>query len=279
MGGPTPPASAVAIVTITLDDPVGIRRTVASVAAQDSTSYEHVVVDGGSGPEVTGWLRDWESALPERRRLVTDPPPGIYPSMNTGVRQSSAPLVLILNGGDELLPGAVDRVVAHHAEHRWRWAYGGLAVRDADDRELGSYVFDPFRMTSFRAGWQVVPHPATFVTRDLHDEIGLYREDIGSSADQELLLRAAAASPPANIPGLCSVFGLGGVSGRGGLVAREQAWHRNRCTSGTAFGGTAATDAVVTVGVLGLQLTRQVIAKLRRDPHPWLRRGVAPRPA
>ena len=70
----------VAIVTITLNDPTGIRRTVASVAAQDSQRYEHIIVDGGSGPDAVVWLREWESAAPERHRLVTDPPPVIpYP--------------------------------------------------------------------------------------------------------------------------------------------------------------------------------------------------------
>jgi hypothetical protein len=70
----------VAIVTITLNDPTGIRRTAASVAAQDSQRYEHIIVDGGSGPDVVDWLREGESAAPERHRLVTDPPPGIpYP--------------------------------------------------------------------------------------------------------------------------------------------------------------------------------------------------------
>jgi hypothetical protein len=68
------------VVTITLNDPTGIRRTVASVAAQDLPHYEHIIVDGGSGPDVVNWLWEWEPAAPERHRLVTDPPSGIpYP--------------------------------------------------------------------------------------------------------------------------------------------------------------------------------------------------------
>jgi glycosyltransferase involved in cell wall biosynthesis len=265
-----------AIVTITKNDPLGIRRTLASVAAQDCVDYEHVVVDGGSDPDVIDWLRKWESEQPGRRHLVTDPPSGIYPSMNEGIRQTSAPLILILNGGDEMTPGTLDRVVRHHVEHRWRWAYGGILARDAEGRMLGRYVFDPFRMPRFRAGWDVIPHPAAYVTRELHEEVGLYREDVGTSADQEFLLRAATVARPANIPGILAAFWLGGVSGQDGMVSRELAWHRLRCTSGTAFGGHVTTDAVATVGVLGLQVARWGIAKIRRTPYPFLTQEAVP---
>lgn len=269
----------VSIVTITLNDPVGIRRTVASVQAQDSNDHEHVVVDGGSGSEVVDWLREWEAADPERRRLVTDPPPGIFPSMNVGIRESSAPLVLQLMGGDELTPGAIHRVVAHHAAHDWPWAYGGIAVRDTDGRPVGTYAFDPFRMLRFRAGLDNIPHPAAYVTRRLHDEIGLYREDVGNSADQEFFLRAAATTRPANIPGMLAVFHLGGVSGRSGFVARERAWHRHRCSSGTAFGGSVAVDAVVAAGLVGVQLAKWAEGRIRRDPYPFLDQEPVPQQA
>jgi glycosyltransferase involved in cell wall biosynthesis len=268
-----------AIVTITKDDPVGIRRTLASVAVQNSIEYEHVVVDGGSGPEVVEWLRTWEAEQPGRHRLVTDPPPGIFPSMNEGIHRSSAPLILQLMGGDELTPGALDRVIAHHKRHGWRWGYGGLGARDPDGRWLGNYVFDPFRMVLFRAGWNVIPHPAAYVTREFHDEVGLYREDVGTSADQQFFLRAAAVARPANIPGILATFWLGGVSGERGLVSREVAWHRDRCSSGTAFGGHVTTDAVATAGVIGLQAGRWALAKIRRNPHPYLERDTVQQPA
>ena len=259
----------VAVVTITLNDPVGIRRTVASVAAQDSADYEHVVVDGGSGPEVVDWLREWQSADPERRRLVTDPPRGIYPSMNVGIRRSSAPLVVVVNGGDELLPGAIGRVAAHHSAHRWRWAYGGLFVREADGRPVGNYTPGPFSMARFRAGLDVVPHGAAYVTRDLYEEIGLYREDIGPSADQEFFLRAANVVRPARIPGLLAVFEMGGTSSQqGGILFRERDWHRLRLASGTAFGGRSVTDGIVTAGLLGFQVARWGTAKILHTPYP-----------
>ena len=270
---PAPPTPLLAVVTITKDDPVGIRRTLASVPSGDGVDLEHVVVDGGSDPEVADLLRTWQAQRPGRRRLVTDPPRGIYPSMNEGIRQTSAPLVLVLNGGDELVPGAIERVVADHAAHGWGWAYGGLVARDAEGRLLGNYVHGSFRRTRFRMGLDVVPHPASCVTRELYDEIGLYREDLGPSSDQEFFLRAATVSRPATIPGLLAVFWLGGVSGTEGLVGREVTWHRLRCAAGTPLGGGRTADVVVTGGLIALRIGLWAAAKVRRDPHPYLERG------
>lgn len=268
-----PPTPRLAVVTITKDDPAGIRRTLASVPVTDGVDHEHVVVDGGSDPDVAEELRAWRAQRPDRRLVVSDPPRGIYPSMNAGIRRTSAPLVVILNGGDELMPGALERVAASHAEHGWRWAYGGLVARDAEGRMLGNYVVDPFRRSRFRMALDVVPHPSSCVTRELYDEIGLYREDVGPSADQEFFLRAARVARPVTIPGLLATFRLGGVSGTEGLVAREVTWHRLRCTAGTPLGGSAPADAVATAGLVGLRIGLWAAAKVRRDPHPYLERN------
>src|SRR3954452_10238353 len=98
-----PTGPVIAVVTITKDDPTGIRKTLRSLQDQDYTAYEHVVLDGGSPDSTVAELRAWHEADPARHLLVPDPPAGIYPAMNAGIRATTAPLVLILNGGDELL--------------------------------------------------------------------------------------------------------------------------------------------------------------------------------
>jgi glycosyltransferase involved in cell wall biosynthesis len=265
VSGAVPEEPAVAIVTITLNDPVGVRRTVESVRRQDFARHEHVIVDGGSGPDVTDWLRRWQREDPGRRHVVVDAPAGIYPAMNQGIRRTSAPLVLILNGGDQLLPGALARVTEHHARHGWRWAYGGSEGRDMEDRTIGHYAFAPFSRTLFRAGMKVVPHPAAYVTRELYEQLGLYREDLGTAADQEFFLRAAAVSRPVPIPGTLAAFEVSGVSSKEGLLGRELSWHRMRLVSGAAFGGHRSVDGLVTACLVVRQLVRWAAARSRRS--------------
>src|SRR4051794_9604826 len=132
------------IVTITKDDPAGIRRTVGSVESQDFSRYQHVVVNGGSPPHVARWLEEWRDADPGRHLLIDDAPPGIYPAMNAGIDGTTAPLVVVVNGGDELRPGALTAVAEHHRLHGWRWAYGGVEGKDPDGNRLGDHTFHPF---------------------------------------------------------------------------------------------------------------------------------------
>ncbi|SDS16652.1 Glycosyl transferase family 2 [Friedmanniella luteola] len=258
------PGPVVAIVTITKDDPAGIRKTVASVAQQAYARYEHVVVDGGSDAEVAAWLTAWRDADPERRTLLPDPPRGIYPSMNAGIASTSAPLVLVLNGGDELVPGALERVTEHLRRDRWRWAYGGVQGRDREGRLQEEYVFAPFSRRALRAGLKPIPHQAAYVARELYREVGPYREDLGTAADQEFFLRLARTAEPGLVPGILAVVETWGLSGEETFIGRELSWHRLRVASGTAFGGRPVTDLVVTGLLLARLFPIRLGPKLRR---------------
>lgn len=278
MTDPRSGRAEVAVVTITKDDPAGIEATLASVGQQDFSAYEHVVVDGGSSTEVAERLAAWRRTGEGRHLLVDDPPPGIYAAMNAGIRGTSAPVVVVLNGGDTMTPGALRRVSDHHQRHAWRWAMGGVEGRDPDGHRLGEYTFDPYSAPLFRAGLRTVPHPAAYVTRDLYDEVGLYREDLGNIADQEFFLRVARVAEPARLPGILASFQTGGVSSQEGFFGRELAWHKVRLASGTAFGGHAAPDLVVTAALLARLFPIRVVGKLRKIALRGARTPVAGRP-
>jgi glycosyltransferase involved in cell wall biosynthesis len=259
-----PTVAQIAIVTITKDDPAGIRKTVASVEQQDFPYYEHVVVDGGSDAGVADFLASWEKAASHHRTLVNDPPAGIYPAMNRGIESTTAPIVVILNGGDELVPGALRRVSEHYELHTWRWAYGGLQGRNEEGLLQPGCSASRFSRRALRAGLKPIPHQAAYVTRELYQDLGLYREDLGTAADQEFFLRVSRSSEPALIPGILAIVETWGVSSEETFIGREVTWHRLRGASGTSFGGRSATDAVVTVALLGRLFLIRIIPKLRR---------------
>ncbi len=253
----------IAIVTITKDDPTGVRKTIESVEQQRCLQYEHAIVDGGSRTDIADWLRRWCDADTRRHILVTNPPKGIYPAMNAGIRRTSAPIILVLNGGDQLMPEALDRVRDHYSKHGWRWAYGGIEGIDPDGGRVGQYTFAPFSRRTFRAGLDWIPHPSAYVTRDLYSEIGLYREDLGNSADQEFFLRACLVAEPEQLPGIVSIFDMSGLSTKEGPFSREISWHRLRVASNTAFGGYSATDLAVTTLLIARQVSIIAFRKLK----------------
>ncbi|MGA2764952.1 MAG: glycosyltransferase family 2 protein [Spirochaetia bacterium] len=85
------------VVTVVRNDPVGLERTIDSVASQDYRHIEYVVVDGGSTDGTVGVLRRRERDI---GRWVSEPDTGIYNAMNKGVRLASGAYVCFMNAGD-----------------------------------------------------------------------------------------------------------------------------------------------------------------------------------
>ena len=89
------------IITINYNDAEGLRKTLASVAAQTYKGIEHVIVDGGStdgSVEVIRAYADTQAAHPVK--WVSEKDKGIYNAMNKGIRMATGNIIGILNSDD-----------------------------------------------------------------------------------------------------------------------------------------------------------------------------------
>lgn len=223
------------LITIGYNDLDGLRRVVDSVDAQDERDLEHVIVDGGSTDGTQEYLR----SLPDVpwRHWRSEPDGGIYDAMNKGLDRSTGRLVMMLNAGDYLAsPKSLSRVMSSYDRDHWQWAYGAVRFVRPDGSHAGSYTFDPFHRTRFALGLLWIPHAAVIMTREVLDRIGGYRLDLGTVADQELLMRALECSEPVVIPEFLCHFELGGVSQSQSSRQRELAWHRMRRVNSLTLG-------------------------------------------
>lgn len=255
----TPPRFS--IVTIAYNDLEGLRRTVASVDAQDHASYEHLVIDGAS----TDGTGDWLARLPEdpARSVVSERDRGIYDAMNKGLRAARGEIVIMMNSGDTFsAPDTLSLVDASQAEHGWEWAYGAVRMTDTAGRPIGAYSFDPFKAHLFTLGLAWIPHATVAVTRALADKLGPYREDMGTVADQEYLMRAAAVVPPHVITWFLADYEMGGVSQQGSARGRELAWHRMRAETGQLWRGSRWADRAVAETLALGQVLRSVAKRV-----------------
>jgi glycosyltransferase involved in cell wall biosynthesis len=78
----------------------------ASVADQN-VSYEHVVMDGGSGDGTAQWLRENPSVL-----SVSEKDKGMYNALNKAIDKASADIIGHLNCDEQYLPGVLNSVIA-----------------------------------------------------------------------------------------------------------------------------------------------------------------------
>jgi glycosyltransferase involved in cell wall biosynthesis len=202
----------VSVITISLHDLDGLKRTVDSVRAQCyGGRIEHIVIDGGSGDDVVEYLSGCE---PGFTYWQSEPDGGRYDAMNQGIAHASGDLLWFMHSRDLFSdPDAVAQVVeaiSGHGPARDVWGYGmdNLIGPDGRGRPWGPM---PFNRRKFLAGWQLVPHQAAFFGSSLVSKLGGYEPDFGISADQLFIFRAALLREPITIRRVVCDFDMSGV--------------------------------------------------------------------
>lgn len=202
-------APTVSVITITFKDLDGLKRTVNSVRAQRySGRIEHIVIDGGSGEEVVEYLSGVEPAF---AYWQSEPDGGRYDAMNQGIARASGDVLWFMHSSDcfpdpDAVADAIN-AISDQGPVREVWGYGmdnlvGLGrVRSPM----------PFSLRKFLAGWQVVPHQASFYGASLIKRLGGYDLDFGIAADQEFILRAALLREPITLRRVLCDFDTTGV--------------------------------------------------------------------
>lgn len=169
-----------------------VRKSVQSVLDQTFPDFELVVVDDGSTdetPQVLASIRD------PRLRVVRQENAGLSAARNTGIRESAAPLVTLLDSDDFFLPEKLSILKEYLDTHAdIGMVSGGTLYVDQDDQ-----VFDRDREPSGNLGLPdlLYTNPfkpsAVMVRRVWFDQVGLFDETLRACEDLELWQRMAHA--------------------------------------------------------------------------------------
>jgi glycosyltransferase involved in cell wall biosynthesis len=204
----------VSVITISLHDLEGLKRTVASVRAQRyGGRIEHIVIDGGSGDDVVQYLSGCD---PGFAHWQSEPDGGRYDAMNQGIAHASGDLLWFMHSGDCFSdPDAVAHVanaISCRGSARDVWGYGMQNLITPNGRRHGRpWGPMPFNMRKFLAGRATVPHQAAFFGSSLVSRLGSYDLDFGVAADQQFILRAALLQRPITIERVVCDFDLTGA--------------------------------------------------------------------
>jgi len=87
------------IITITYNAEDTVGRTIASVASQSCTDYEHIIVDGASKDRTLTVVDSQPKG--ELRRVYSEPDNGLYDAMNKGIGLARGRYLIFLNAGDK----------------------------------------------------------------------------------------------------------------------------------------------------------------------------------
>ncbi|MCF0173317.1 MAG: glycosyltransferase [Bacteroidales bacterium] len=182
----------ISIITVTYNSAATLRDAIESVLRQDYGDWEYIVVDGLSGDDTVGIIREYEPRFAGRMKWVSEKDGGIYDAMNKGIGMATGDVVGILNSDDFFYDDNVlGRVAeAFEADKSIEAVYGDVRfVSEPDlDRTVRYYSSAKFRPRRFRFGFMPA-HPSFYTYKRNFERYGCYKTDYRIAADFELLTR------------------------------------------------------------------------------------------
>jgi len=85
------------IITVNLNNEVGLSKTIESVQNQTYRDYEYIIIDGGSIDGSLNILNEYSQIF---THWVSEPDSGIYDAMNKGIKFAKGEWIIFMNSGD-----------------------------------------------------------------------------------------------------------------------------------------------------------------------------------
>ena len=209
------------IITCTRNSAATLPQTLQSIQQQRGVSVEHVFVDGNSTDGTLELLR----AQPGAVTILEGVQGGISCAMNAGIAVARGAIVAHLHSDDYYLHDDVlqfvwDRMQASSCD----WLFGRIKF-DVEGRLQSENFRAPRYNRSALLHGNFVPHPATFLRREVFQRFGMFREDYRYAMDYELWLRIAGNTRVCQIDDALAAFrvhgGSASTANRGAAMAED----------------------------------------------------------
>lgn len=175
----------ISIITICFNDKVGLERTIQSVLKQTYQGFEYIIIDGGSTDGSIEFIKENSEKI---TYWISESDSGVYNAMNKGIKKAKGEYLLFLNSGDAFINNEV--LLKVFSEIRTAdFVYGDLMVNASHRIWLKTY---PKELTFQYFLKDTLPHPATFIRREIFARCGLYNEDNKIVSDWEFFMLSIA---------------------------------------------------------------------------------------
>jgi glycosyltransferase involved in cell wall biosynthesis len=172
-----------------------ISETLASLVDQKYPNLEVIVQDGGSTDGAVEIARGFVEKHPGTFQLFVERDHGQAHALNLGFARTRGEILGFLNTDDTLLPGCLHRVAQEIDLARGRHVVMGRCQFTGEDSPYGG-AEHPSEWTGFRhqlaiweRGYNTVPQPSVFWTRDVWERCGGFDEGEAHVLDYDLFLR------------------------------------------------------------------------------------------
>lgn len=183
------------VITCTWNSARYLPESMASVLSQDYPHIEYIFVDGGSTDGTLEMIR----SLNRPYILIENVRGGVSRAMNEGMRIATGDVIAHLHSDDYYLHPQVLGTVAQQLESSGKgWLFG--RTRPIVNGELGyeGYTAPRYTYSKLLKG-NFIPHPATFVKRELMQRAGEFKTNLKYAMDYDLWLRLGQIEDPVQL--------------------------------------------------------------------------------
>jgi glycosyltransferase involved in cell wall biosynthesis len=214
------------VITINLNNLNGLQRTINSVINQSLSDFEYIIIDGGSTDGSVDLIKSRNKYVTS---WVSEKDKGIYSAMNKGINLAKGEYILFLNSGDffaksDVLFNAFKYLTGEDI------VYFDLLIQEENNIWVKTY---PEKLSFEYFMNDTLPHPASFIRKEMVLRNNKFREDLKIVSDWALFLNAIFLFDATYkyIPTVLSNFNLNGISSlisNQDLIKKEKNRHLSR---------------------------------------------------
>jgi len=188
--------SRLSIITINLNNAVGLRKTIESVISQTFIDYEYIVIDGASTDSSVDIIKQFADKI---NYWVSEPDTGIYNAMNKGILKAKGDYTYFLNSGDKFHSNFVLQEIFINDIHNPIITGNLIRLYEDSHTEIDKgLVFEReknnnlFTLYDFLYGY--INHQATFIKKNLFEIYGLYNDEYKIVSDWIFFVKVVSLS-------------------------------------------------------------------------------------
>jgi len=156
----------------------------ASILTQSGVDFEYIVIDGASTDGSVEVIMKYADKL---AYWVSEPDAGVYSAMNKGLERANGEYILFLNSGDRLMTANTLANVQCFL-NGIDLVYGNMRYEKQDSFYDANHY--PDKLSLYYLYEHYLPHPATFIRRELFALVGNYDVRYPICADWVFFVKA-----------------------------------------------------------------------------------------
>lgn len=177
----------ISIIICTNNSEISIRKNLDSISTQKYKNYELVVIDNLSKDKTIDIIKKYNFP---NIKLIIEKDNGIYNAINKGINIAKGEIISILHSDDYYYDNNTLKIVSEaFLDTKIDLIYGNLVyVFKNSKKKLRIWKSSKYFLNAFCKGWSP-PHPTFICRKKTYVKGKLYKENIGNSADIELMYR------------------------------------------------------------------------------------------